>query len=318
MRYLLRRELAGAITLLCFLLFLALAAPAFYSLDNLRDVALTNISVLIVAAGATYVIILAEIDISVGSMFAVCAVVCGVLAKAGLPIFLLPAAGMAAGALLGMINGALVSFLKAPSIVVTLATMIALREALSWVTQGAWVQNLPANFQWFGLPQGEGELLLFGIAGFTISLMWWASRKLMLARAIYAVGSNSDAARLLGINTGRVVFGVFLLSGLLTGLAAALNSVRFSEVPTNSGLGLELKAIAAVVVGGTPITGGKGSLAGTVAGVALMGSIGPALTFLRIDPYWEKAFQGAVILVAVLFDALATRGTVREASKQAA
>jgi rhamnose transport system permease protein len=318
MRYLLRRELAGAVTLLCFLIFLALAAPSFYSADNLRDVALTNISVLIVAAGATLVIILAEIDISVGSMFAVCAVVCGVLVKAGLPVFLLPVAGMAAGALLGTINGALVSFLKAPSIVVTLGTMIALREALNWITQGAWVQNLPPDFQWFGLSQRRGELLLFAITAVTISVMWWASRKLMLARAIYAVGSNSDAARLLGINTGRVVFGVFLLSGLLTGLAAALNSVRFSEVPANSGVGLELKAIAAVVVGGTPITGGKGSLGGTVAGVALMGSIGPALTFLRIDPYWEKAFQGAVILVAVLFDALATRRTVHRASKQPA
>lgn len=318
MRYLLRREFAGSVTLVCFLLFLALTAPSFYSADNLRDLALNNVSVLIVAAGATFVIVLSEIDISVGSMFAVCGVCCGALAKTGMPIFLLPIAGMTAGALLGAINGALVSFLKAPSIVVTLATMIALREALNWITQGAWIQNLPANFQWFGLPQSKGELLLFCITGITILLMWWASRKLMAARAVYAVGSNSDAARLLGINTQSVVFGVFLFSGLLTGLASALNSVRFSEVPSNAGLGLELKAIAAVVVGGTPITGGKGSLAGTVAGVALMGSIGPALTFLRIDPYWEKAFQGAVILVAVLFDALASQRAVTEASKQAA
>jgi rhamnose transport system permease protein len=318
MRYLLRRELAGSVTLVCFLLFLALTAPSFYSADNLRDLALSNISVLIVAAGATFVIILSEIDISVGSMFAVCAVLCGVLARAGTPMFLLPVAGMVVGALLGTINGALVSFLKAPSIVVTLATMIALREALNWITQGAWIQNLPPNFQWFGLPQREGEFLLFGITAVTILLMWWAARKLMLARAVYAVGSNSDAARLLGINTQIVVFGVFLLSGLLTGLAAALNSVRFSEVPPNTGLGLELKAIAAVVVGGTPITGGKGSLTGTVAGVALMGSIGPALTFLRIDPYWEKAFQGAVILIAVLFDALGSRTALSRGSRQPA
>ncbi len=315
---LLRREFAGSVTLVCFLLFLALTAPSFYSAGNLRDLALSNISVLIVAAGATFVIVLAEIDISVGSMFAVCAVCCGVFAKAGVPMFLMPIAGMAAGALLGAVNGALVSSLKAPSIVVTLATMIALREALNWITQGAWVQNLPSKFQWFGLPQSQGEVLLFGITGITILLMWWASRKLMLVRAVYAVGSNSDAARLLGINTQAIVFGVFLLSGILTGLAAALNSVRFSEVPANTGLGLELKAIAAVVVGGTPITGGKGSLAGTVAGVALMGSIGPALTFLRIDPYWEKAFQGAVILVAVLFDALGSRRGRSQRSKQLA
>ncbi len=307
MHYLLRREFAGSATLVCFLLLLALTAPSFYSAGNLRDLALSNISVLIVAVGSTFVIVLSEIDISVGSMFAVCGVCYGVLAKAGIPMVLLPLAAMVVGALLGAINGALVSFLKAPSIVVTLATMIALREALNWVTQGAWIQNLPANFQWFGLPQSQGELLLFGIAAITFLATLWGARKLTLFRAVYAVGSNSEAARLMGINTRMIVFGAFVLSGILTGLAAALNAARFSEVPSNSGLGLELKAIAAVVVGGTPITGGKGSLLGTLAGVALMGAIGPALTFLRIDPYWEKAFQGAVILVTVLFEAVASR-----------
>jgi rhamnose transport system permease protein len=313
MHHLLRREFAGSATLICFLLFLAIAAPSFYSAGNLRDLAISNLSVLIVAIGSTFVIVLSEIDISVGSIFAVCAVCWGMFAKIGIPIVLLPAAAMMIGALLGAINGALVSFLKAPSIVVTLASMIALREALNWVTQGAWIQNLPAKFQWFGLPQSKGESLLFGIAGITFLAMLWGARKLTLIRAVYAVGSNSEAARLMGINTRMIVFGAFVLSGILTGLAAALNAARFSEVPSNTGLGLELKAIAAVVVGGTPITGGKGSLLGTLAGVALMGAIGPALTFLKIDPYWEKAFQGAVILVAVLFDALASRRSVSPA-----
>jgi rhamnose transport system permease protein len=100
---------------------------------------------------------------------------------------------------------------------------------------------------------------------------------------------------------------VFVLTGALTGLAALMNAVRFSDVPANSGMNLELKAIAAVVVGGTPITGGRGSLPGTLIGVALLGSIGPALIFLGINPYWEKAIQGAIILVTVLLDALSTR-----------
>jgi rhamnose transport system permease protein len=103
------------------------------------------------------------------------------------------------------------------------------------------------------------------------------------------------------------VFWVFVLTGALTGLAALVNAVRFSDVPANSGNNLELKAIAAVVVGGTPITGGRGSLPGTLIGVALLGSIGPALTFLGINPYWEKAIQGAIILVTVLLDAMSAR-----------
>ena len=134
--------------------------------------------------------------------------------------------------------------------------------------------------------------------------LWWASRNVAALRAVYATGSDSEAARLAGISVTKVVFWVFVLAGALTGLAALVNAVRFSDVPANSGNNMELKAIAAVVVGGTPITGGRGSLPGTLIGVALLGSIGPALIFLGINPYWEKAIQGAIILITVLLDAL--------------
>ena len=118
------------------------------------------------------------------------------------------------------------------------------------------------------------------------------------------MGSNSEAARLSGMEPQRIVFGVFVLMGALVGLAAALNSVRFSIVPSNAGFGLELKAIAAVVVGGTAITGGRGRVVGTLIGVALLGTIGTALTFAGINAFWEKAIQGTIILVAVGADAL--------------
>ena len=124
-----------------------------------------------------------------------------------------------------------------------------------------------------------------------------------VGRMIYAVGSDSEAARLAGIATRRVIFGVFALTGALTGVAALLNAVRFSAVPSNGGLNLELQAIAAVVVGGTPITGGQGSMLGTLVGVLLLGSITPALTFLGINAYWGKAIQGAIILLTVFLEA---------------
>ncbi len=152
-----QREFAALITLAVFLLFLAFAAPSFYSLRNLRDLALSNLSVLLVSSGMTLVIVVAQIDISVGALYAICAVCGGLLVKTGMPVALLPLAGILAGSLLGGINGGLVSFVKAPSIVVTLATMVAWREALNWVTGGAWVENLPPNFQWFGLGQVNGE-----------------------------------------------------------------------------------------------------------------------------------------------------------------
>lgn len=311
MKFRLKREYAALITLIALLLFLAIAAPAFYSWTNLRDVALSNLSVLLVAAGMTLVIVVAQIDISVGSLFAVCGVLCGLLVRAGMPVWLLPLAGIVTGAALGSINGVLVSFINAPSIVVTLATMVAWREALNWGTGGAWVEGLPEQFQWFGLGQGAGETLLFIVTAIVFATLWWASKNLPAFRAIYATGSDAEAARLAGIKTRSVVFAVFILIGSLTGLAAVLNAVRFSDVPANAGIGLELQAIAAVVVGGTPITGGRGRLMGTLIGVALLGSIAPALTYLQLSPYWGKAIQGAIILLTVLFDALASRSERR-------
>jgi rhamnose transport system permease protein len=301
------REWPGLITLIALFLFLAFAAPRFYDVQNLRDLALTNVSVLLVATGMTLVIVIAQIDISVGALFGVCSVVCGVLAKSGVPAPLLAIGAMVSGAVLGSMNGALISFVKAPSIVVTLATMVAWREALRWITGGAWVEGLPDSFQWFGLGQQGGQAVIVGSALLLFVLFWWASQHVAVLRAVYATGSDVEAARLAGIPTQQVVFWVFVLMGALTGVASLLNAVRFSDVPANSGVNLELKAIAAVVVGGTPITGGRGSLLGTLIGVVLLGSIGPALTFLGINPYWEKAIQGAIILATVLFDALSMR-----------
>ncbi|HMJ63363.1 MAG TPA: ABC transporter permease [Bryobacteraceae bacterium] len=298
------REWPGLIALAVLYIFLALAAPRFFEAANLRDLALSNVSVLLVAMGMTLVIVVAQIDISVGSLFAVVSIVCGLAAKAGIPVGPLAVIAVGAGAVLGAVNGGLVSYVKAPSIVATLATMVAWREALRWSTGGAWVEGLPSGFQWFGLGQLAGEIAIVGSTLILFAALWWASRNVAALRAVYATGSDSEAARLAGISVTKVVFWVFVLTGALTGLAALVNAVRFSDVPANSGNNLELKAIAAVVVGGTPITGGRGSLPGTLIGVALLGSIGPALTFLGINPYWEKAIQGGIILVTVLFDAL--------------
>jgi rhamnose transport system permease protein len=298
------REWPSLIALLLLFVFLAIVAPRFYSIQNLRDLALTNVTVLLVAAGMTLVIVVAEIDISVGSLFAVVSVCCGFLAKAGVPVVILPLAALVIGSALGACNGALISFVKAPSIVVTLATMVAWRELLRWVTGGAWVEDLPSNFQWFGLGQQAGQVVIVASALLVFGVLWWASQNLSAGRMVYATGSNAAAARLAGLRTSRATFSVFILIGALTGLASLLNAIRFSDIPANSGSGLELKAIAAVVVGGTPITGGRGSLPGTLIGVLLLGSIGPALTFLGTNPFWEKAIQGAIILVTVLFDSI--------------
>ncbi|MBA2605074.1 MAG: ABC transporter permease [Acidobacteria bacterium] len=304
MRSIGRREASVLAAIAALALVLAAAAPGFFARDNLGDLFLANVPVLIAALGMTLVILTGHIDISVGSVFAICAVASGLLAKAGVPMPLVALGACAIGGLLGALNGAFVAYLRIPSIVVTLATMVALRDALRWTTGGAWVQELPAGFQWLGTTQSVYPVLVAGLVIILQVAVSWGLRNLAAGRAVYATGSSVDAARLAGVRTSLVTFSVFVAAGAFTGLAAVVNSVRFSQIPSNTGIGLELNVIAAVVVGGTLITGGRGTPAGTLLGVVLLGMIGPALTFMGVSPYWERAIQGGIILTAVAVDAV--------------
>jgi rhamnose transport system permease protein len=292
---------------------LAFVAPAFFGSANLRDIVTGSAPVLVAAIGMTLVILARHIDISIGSQFAICGVAAGLLAKAGWPMPLVAIGVLATGAVLGSLNGLLVAGLGLPSIVVTLATMVVLREALRWATEGVWVQDLPAGFQWMGLGQDQGRWLILVLALAVFAAFAWGLRYVAAGRAVYAIGSDAEAARLAGIRPPRVVFSVFVAMGALTGLAALLTAIQFIDVQTNAGVGLELRVIAAVVVGGTAISGGRGSLIGTLLGVALLGLVGPALTFLGTQAYWDRALQGLIILGAVAVDAIERRprGTLR-------
>lgn len=302
-----RREAAVAFGIVALAGVLALTSPGFFTTGNLNDVFLANLPVLIIALGMTFLIVTGEIDISVGSAFAVCGIVAGTLAKLQLPLGLVVLATCMAGAALGSLNGWLAGYMRVPSIVVTLAMMIVLRDGLRWVTQGAWVQDLPVQFQWLGFTQWSYPLVAAATAAGLLITCGWASRHLAAARAMYATGSDSGAARLAGIDTRAVKLAAFVCVGALTGLAALLNSARFSQIPANAGMGLEMKVIAATVIGGASITGGRGTIVGTLLGVVFLGAIGPALIYLGVSAYWERAVQGAIILTAVAIDALSGR-----------
>src|SRR6185295_4640523 len=237
-------ELSVASALVALALVLAVAAPGYFSAENLSDLFLANLPVLVVAIGMTLVIVTGQIDISVGSMFAICGVAAGVLAKSGVPIWLAGAAACLLGGVFGSLNGALVAYVGIPSIVVTLATMTALRDGLRWSTEGAWVQDLPRTFQWLGLTQRQFPWVATAVTlGLTTALAW-GLRHVAAGRAIYATGSNPGAARLAGLNTSAVKWMAFSVLGTLTGLAAVLNAVRFNQIPSNAGIGLEMKVIA--------------------------------------------------------------------------
>lgn len=300
------RELSVAVALLLLLLVLAIKAPAFYQPQPLLSLLAREAPTLVVACGMAVVIISREIDISVGSQFAVCGVCAGLLATMKWPIALVLPACIGIGALMGLINGALVAGLRLPSIVVTLATMVTWREGLRWLRQGQFV-NLPDNAQWFGLSQTAGQWTLIGAAFAVLLMMAIGLKNLVAGRLVYAVGSDAEAARLAGIRPQWVTLSVFVLMGALTGAAAMMNMAQSPQVDPNSGTGMELKVIAAVVVGGVAISGGRGTLWGVFVGLLLLACISPALTYLQVEAYWEKAIQGMVILLAVVADGWRSR-----------
>lgn len=302
-----RRELGVGVAYLL-LLGCALAfTTGFFSPANLRDLAVNMVPVLVAATGMTLVILARQIDISIGSQLAIAGVLAGTFAKAGLPMPLVALLVLVAGGLLGALNGALVTVFKLPSIVVTLATMVAMRESLRWITEGADIYGLPDSFQWVGLSLAGGRFFVVACAVVLFAAFAWGLQNLRAGRAVYAVGSDAEMARLLGLSPRRVTFAVFVLMGALTAAAAFLGAIRFPQIQTNAGIGFELQVIAAVVVGGTAVSGGRGTLVGTLVGVLLLGTVGTTLTFMHVSAYWEKAVQGLIILVAVAADAFEGR-----------
>ncbi len=300
------RELSVAAALALMLLGLALFAPAFFQPQPLLSLLTRETPTLVIACGMALIIIAREIDISVGSQFAVCSVAAGLLAGKGVSLPLVFVSSVALGGLMGALNGWLVAGLRLPSIVVTLATMVTLRQGLNLARQGEFV-NLPEGVQWFGLSQVAGQWTLVTAAFVLLAVFALGTKHLAAGRFVYAVGTDAEASRLAGIRPQLVTFSTFVLLGALTGLAALMNVAQSPQVQPASGTGLELKVIAAVVVGGVAISGGRGNLWGMFGGLLLLACINPALTHLHVQPYWERAIQGIIILLAVVADGLRSR-----------
>lgn len=296
----LRREAVLLAALIVLLLLPLFGVSGFYTWPNLRGLLLDIVPVLIAAGGMTYVIVAGQIDISIGSQLVVAGITSGLLAKAGLPMPVVALGTLASGALMGLLNGLLVQAVRIPAIIATLATMVLLRSGVQQATGGDWISGLPPSYPWFGLGQTLAQPLYVIVAVALFAALAWIARFTTVGRSFYAVGCDPEAARRLGVPAERTLVGAFVVMGLCVGLAALMNFTRYPSIETNAGLGFEMKVIAAVVVGGASITGGRGTFSGTLLGVLLLGTIGTVLTFLHVNPAWEKAIQGAVLLIAVV------------------
>ncbi|MBE2220911.1 MAG: ABC transporter permease [Anaerolineae bacterium] len=305
------RELSIMIIILLLVILVSIRNPAFLSIENFRDI-LLNISILVIVALAqTMVIITRGIDLSVGSMIGLVAMMVAFVTVSFPEMSPLVAVllGMAIGSCLGAFNGFLITMGGVPPIIATLGTLSIYRGLIFVYSGGQWVNSyeMPDGFRALakGAPLGIPNIIL--IAAVVAVLVHLFLNFTRPGRDIYTIGSNPDAAKVAGVNVTRTTFMVYVISGVLCGLAAVLWASRFESAQTNTALGFELQSVAASVVGGVSILGGSGSVLGVVLGAFLLGIIENALTLVRISPFWQLAAQGLLILTAVIVDSAISR-----------
>ena len=289
------------IGLLLLCAFLTFATDSFFSVRNFLNI-LDQVTVIgIIAVGMTFVILLGGIDLSVGSVLALAMMVLGYLnVEAGLPMWVAIPAAIAAAAVAGLISGLLITEFKVPPFIATLAMMSIARGLASMITNGSQIIGFPA---WFNM----GAIIRYGgVLTMTVAVMFVVFAVALLfqryregGRALYAVGGNPEVARLAGINVNRVTVLVYTACAALSGLAGVLLAARLDAVQPTIGIAYELDANAAVVIGGTSLSGGTGGIGGTIIGVLIIGVLRNGLNLLSVSPFLQAVIIGLVIVMAV-------------------
>jgi len=289
----------------------SLRSPYFLTADNFIDILLDIAALAIVAIGQMMVILTRGIDLSVASVLALSGMVVGMTVSShwGMPPLLAVLMGIALGILAGGLNGLLVTRGRVPPIIATLGTMSIYRGLVFAVSGGAWVDaaEMPDSFKWLarGTTLWVPNLVLF--AALVAIVFYYFLNHTRIGREIYAIGSNPDGARVVGIRVNRVLFLVYMLSGALSGMAGVLWVSRYASAQSDSAMGFELQTVAAGVIGGVSTLGGSGTIPGVLLGSLLLGIIINALNLVRISPFWKLAMQGLIIILAVVSDVLISR-----------
>jgi ribose/xylose/arabinose/galactoside ABC-type transport system permease subunit len=276
---------------------LALAADSFFTVDNLANVVRQNAFPAIVAAGMTFVILTAGIDLSVGSVVGLSGVICADVLAHGWPLSAGIAAGLAVGLVVGAVNGFVVTRVRVPPFVVTLAMMLVVRGAAYKYTDARTITGMPESFA--PLSQGWSMAAVLAVV---FAASWVALMRTPFGRHVYATGGNLDAAWLSGVRVNRVLQGVYILCGLAAALAGVLVASRLNSGYPRAGELYELDAVAAVVVGGTSLFGGRGSIWGTLAGAFFIGILNNGLNLYNVSPYDQMMVKGIVLLAAASLD----------------
>lgn len=283
---------------------LALREPSFLSANNLTNVLRQTSPILIMAVGMTFVILTAGIDLSVGSLLALTGVVGASLEQRGLPLSLVIAGALALGAGVGTLNGVVITLGKVTPFVVTLGTMSIARGLAHIYTDGQPISGFGDRFRFLGSGELAGVPMPIVLSVGTVLLAAVILRHTTLGRYTYAIGGNEEAVRLSGISVVFYKTAAYAVCGLTAALGAMVLTSRLNAAESIAGTGYELDVIAAVVIGGTSLMGGRGGVWGTLIGALLIGTINNGMNLLMISSYYQLVVKGVIIVAAVLLDRL--------------
>ncbi|NAW68278.1 ribose ABC transporter permease [Vibrio sp. V27_P1S3P104] len=299
-------EQKSLIALLFLVVVVSFLNPNFFTVDNILNILRQTSVNAIIAVGMTLVILTAGIDLSVGSVLALCGAFAASLIALEVPVLVAVPTALLAGAVLGGISGIIIAKGKVQAFIATLVTMTLLRGVTMVYTDGRPIStgftDTADAFAWFGTGYALGIPVPVWMMVIVFAAAWYLLNHTRFGRYVYAMGGNESAARLSGINVDRVKIGVYAICGLLSALAGIIVTSRLSSAQPTAGMGYELDAIAAVVLGGTSLMGGKGRIMGTLIGALIIGFLNNALNLLDVTSYYQMIAKAVVILLAVLVD----------------
>ncbi|MDF2155394.1 ribose ABC transporter permease [Vibrio sp. CAU 1672] len=299
-------EQKSLIALLFLIVVVSFLNPNFFTVDNILNILRQTSVNAIIAVGMTLVILTAGIDLSVGSVLALCGAFAASMIALEVPVLVAIPTALFAGAVLGAISGVIIAKGKVQAFIATLVTMTLLRGVTMVYTDGRPIStgftDTADAFAWFGTGYALGIPVPVWLMMIVFAAAWYLLNHTRFGRYVYALGGNESATRLSGINVDRVKIGVYAICGMLAALAGIIVTSRLSSAQPTAGMGYELDAIAAVVLGGTSLMGGKGRIMGTLIGALIIGFLNNALNLLDVSSYYQMIAKAIVILLAVLVD----------------
>ncbi|HHW49229.1 MAG TPA: ABC transporter permease [Clostridiaceae bacterium] len=314
--FFIRQESSIIIVLVLYSLIVTLVNPVFISTANVINILRSTGFTLIMVVGMTFVLITAGLDLSVGAVFALGAIICGLSMQAGIPIILSILLGMLSGLVIGIFIGTVIVKTGIPPLIVTLGMMYVCRGLVSIITKGVPVYPLPEQFMLIEQTKIFNSLPVIILISVAIAVIGHIIlSKTVFGRSVYAIGGNEEAAKISGINITKVKMAVYIMTSTLAAISGILMSSRLGSAEPAAGTGIELKVIAGSIIGGISTFGGMGTILGASLGALFMEVMTNSLTLMKVSVYWQNLVFGVILIASVLLDQYKRRLIIRQSVK---